>query len=215
MPREAIEAARPHLLRAAAFTLVFVAAVVVTDVHGQLRGDGATTTERTIAIAGALVAVVSGALAIRSLAQAIRRSSIAVGAASRGGSLGFVASLVGQLVVLLTVLGALGVPLQGIFLGGALTGIVLGIAAQQTLGNFFAGIVLLVVRPFSIGEEVALRSAPLGGLYEGRVEEMTLFYVHLRTARGPVSLPNAGVLAAAVGPGTRDPEVRDEEPGAG
>jgi small-conductance mechanosensitive channel len=109
-----------------------------------------------------------------------------------------------------------GADLSGLLLGGALTGVVVGIAAQQTLGNFFAGIVLLLVRPFSVGEPVVLRSGPLGGEYEGLVTDMGLYYVTMETERGMVQLPNAGVLASAVGPGARsddDDEPPDDDPG--
>jgi small-conductance mechanosensitive channel len=84
--------------------------------------------------------------------------------------------------------------------------VIIGIAAQQTLGNFFAGLVLLLVRPFTLGETVIFRSGPLGGEYEGRVTDMGLFYVSLVTEQGPVQLPNAGVLASAIGPGARGPK---------
>lgn len=206
MPREAVDAARPHLVRAALSALLFIAAAVAVSVFGQLRDvreDPATAFERTLAIGGAILALAAGILAVRASASGIRAASAAVGGAARGSSLAFAASLVGYLVVILTIMGALGVPLQGIFVGGALTGIILGIAAQQTIGNFFAGIVILAARPFSVGEDVVLKSGPLGGLYAGRVVDMTLFYVHLETENGPVALPNATVLASAVGPGAR------------
>ena len=38
--------------------------------------------------------------------------------------------------------------LGALLVAGAVTAIVLGIAAQQTLGNFFAGLVLLFARPY-------------------------------------------------------------------
>lgn len=206
MPRQAFDAARPHLIRGAILALVFIAATVVVTVLGQLRDtafDPATGFERMVAVVASLVAFGAGALAVRAAASGIRGASASVGGASRGASIAFAASLAGYLIVLLTIMGALGVPLQGIFVGGALTGIILGIAAQQTIGNFFAGIVILVARPFVVGEEVILKSGPLGGLYAGRVTDMTLFYVHLETENGPVALPNAIVLASAVGPGAR------------
>jgi small conductance mechanosensitive channel len=110
-------------------------------------------------------------------------------------------------------LSVLDVDLGSLLLGGAITGVIVGIAAQQTLGNFFAGIVLLLAQPFSVGDRVVLRSGPLGGEYEGVVTEMGIFYVTLATPKGPVDLPNAGVLSAAIGPGARsasDEELEDE-----
>jgi small-conductance mechanosensitive channel len=122
-------------------------------------------------------------------------------------------SIVGYLLLTLTLFELIGVNLGGLVLGGAITGVVVGIAAQQTLANLFAGIVLIIVRPFVVGDHIVLRSGPLGGEYEGRVTDIGLYYVDVLTAAGPVKLPNAGVLAGAVGPGARAPkdDVVDEE----
>lgn len=215
---EAIKAARPHALRGVVATLVAVAGAVMADLFGELQ-DGATERERVIAIGGAIVVLLAGVIGVRSFSTAVRRGAEAKDAGARGASLAFLTSVVGYIVVVLATLGVLRVNLAGLLLGGAVTGVVVGIAAQQTIGNFFAGIVLLAVRPFSVGERVVMRSGPLGGEYEGTVTDMSLFYVHLLTTNGPVALPNAGVLASAIGPGARaakdEPKVEmDEEPPA-
>ena len=54
----------------------------------------------------------------------------------------------------LGLLALLQVNLGALLVGGAVTAIVLGIAAQQTLGNFFAGLVLLFARPYLPGQRV-------------------------------------------------------------
>lgn len=84
--------------------------------------------------------------------------------------------------------------------GGAVTGVILGIAAQQSLANVFSGIILLSARPFRVGDQIGIRSGALSGLIEGTVTEISLTYVLLETAAGPVHVPNSQVLAAAVGP---------------
>src|SRR4051794_20356203 len=43
-------------------------------------------------------------------------------------------------------------------LGGAISAVVIGLAAQQTLGNLIAGLVLISVRPFKDGERVRLQA---------------------------------------------------------
>jgi small-conductance mechanosensitive channel len=92
------------------------------------------------------------------------------------------------------------VPVGRLLVGGALTGVLLGIAAQQSLQNLFAGVVILLARPFEVGDEVRLSSGPLGGSFEGRVVEIGLTYVRLETDDGITHLPNAQVLSAAAGP---------------
>jgi small conductance mechanosensitive channel len=107
------------------------------------------------------------------------------------------------------VLSALRFKLDSLLLGGAVTGVIIGIAAQQTLSNFFAGILLMIVRPFNVGDHVVLRNAL--GEYEGVVRDIDFFYVTIRTRRGPVELPTASVLASAIGPGARTQDPAPEQ----
>lgn len=210
--------ARPKIARAATVaTLVLVALVVAQHFQYRVLTDGLrpTATERALFYSTAAFLLLGGIVAVRLTASAVRTALEERPDDGRGAAPAFIVSVVGYVIVVLSALGVMGVNLQGLLLGGAVTGVVLGIAAQQTLGNIFAGVVLLAVRPFTIGEDVVLRSAPLGGEYRGRVTDMSLFYVKMLTQQGPVALPNAGVLAAAVGPGARVPEdPPDEEDGS-
>jgi small-conductance mechanosensitive channel len=95
-----------------------------------------------------------------------------------------------------------------------LTGVVLGIAAQQVLGNVFAGAVLLLAHPFGIGDHIRVRSGALGGQFDGVVRGMNLTYVTLRTDEGPLNVPNSGMLAAAVGPWKKAVVTPAAEPAA-
>jgi small-conductance mechanosensitive channel len=108
--------------------------------------------------------------------------------------------LIGVITTVTVSLSLFGLPVAQLVLGGAVIGVLLGIAAQQTLANLFAGIVLLQARPFAVGDDVWIKSGALGGQYEGAVTEIGLAYVRLDTGDGPVKLPNTQVLGAAVGP---------------
>ena len=187
---------------------VAIAGMVVAGKGELFRSPDAT--EVTLAVVGAVVLLAAGVAATRSFSKGVRRAMEEHTGDARGAALGTVVTFIGYITVVLSTLGALDVNLQGLLLGGALTGVVVGIAAQQTLGNFFAGMVLLMVRPFTLGDHVVLRSSPLGGEFEGTVTDMSLFYVRMLTKRGPVVLPNAGVLAAAVGPGARSTDAQPE-----
>ena len=50
-----------------------------------------------------------------------------------------------------------------LLLSGAVIGVVLGLAAQQSLGNVVARLVLLLTRPFQAGQEITVRSGALAG----------------------------------------------------
>lgn len=208
--------ARPHFVRAVVAIVLALAGLVLAS-EGQLRNvpfplDEATPTEKAFALIGTGMVLLFGIAAVRMFARGVRAAAGEHLGDSRSGPLGLVISIVGYVIVVLSALAVLDVNMSGLLLGGALTGVIIGIAAQQTLGNFFAGVVLLLVRPFALGEQVVFRSGPLGGQYEGLVTDMGLFYVSLQTERGPVQLPNAGVLASAVGPGARAPEDEPEAP---
>jgi len=98
------------------------------------------------------------------------------------------------------------VPVGRLLVSGAVTGVVLGVAAQQSLGNVVAGLVLLLNRPFQVGQHITVRSGALAGTYTGLVLSIGLTYVQLDTDEGLILLPNSGVLAAAVGPRSDTPE---------
>ncbi|MBV9418013.1 MAG: mechanosensitive ion channel family protein [Solirubrobacterales bacterium] len=121
------------------------------------------------------------------------------------GTVGFLVRLVTVGIVVLVVLGVAGVSATSIVAGSAFTAVILGLAAQQTLGNLFAGMVLLTARPFRVGERVRLQAGAVGGQLEGVVSSLGLLYTTLARGEDRVQVPNNVVLAAAVVP-LREPE---------
>ena len=97
---------------------------------------------------------------------------------------------------------------QTLALGGAFTAVVLGLAAQQTLGNLIAGMVLLSARPFRVGERVRLQAGPLAGRTEGVVSSLGLLYTTLARGEDRIMIPNSVVLSAAIVP-LREPDPVD------
>jgi small-conductance mechanosensitive channel len=156
---------------------------------------------------GSLVAVLAcllfGLIAVRSAANEVARIARPRGGPAVAGMLRMLTTAVGYLLVAVTVLGLLYVPLDRLLLSGAITGVIVGIAAQQSLGNVFAGLVLLFSRPFVVGDYITLRSGALGGQHEGEVIAITLMFTVLETPEGQTSFPNSGVIAAATGPRPR------------
>lgn len=110
-----------------------------------------------------------------------------------------------------TFLGALavgGISLQALAVGGAFTAVVLGLAAQQTLGNLVAGLVLLTARPFRLGERIRLQAGVVGGVTEGIVSSLGLLYTTLARGQDRILVPNNVVLASVVVP-VKEPESVD------
>lgn len=84
--------------------------------------------------------------------------------------------------------------------GGAITAVVFGLAAQQTLGHIIAGAVLVSARPFRIGDRVRLQAGGVAGQLEGVVTAINLLYTSFSRGDDTIMVPNSVVLAAAVVP---------------
>ena len=108
--------------------------------------------------------------------------------------------IVGAFTTLLITLVLFGVDVSQLVLGGALTTVFVSIAAQQALGNVFAGLVLVFARPFKVGDAIRLRAGALGGTLDGVVTDIGITYVRFATDGSMMSVPNSQVLNAVVGP---------------
>jgi small-conductance mechanosensitive channel len=93
----------------------------------------------------------------------------------------------------LTVLSVWDFQLSGLLVGAGFLGIVVGIAAQQTLSSLIAGFVIMFSRPFELGDWVEISEV------EGVVTDITIMNTRLRTAWGDtVVLPNDRVSNSKV-----------------
>jgi small-conductance mechanosensitive channel len=106
-------------------------------------------------------------------------------------------------VGLLVILGIWDVDLGGLLIGAGFLGIVVGLAARQTLGALIAGFVLMFSRPFEIGDWVEV------GDEEGIVTDITIVNTRLQTFDGEyVMLPNDVVASNEVVNRTRKGRLR-------
>jgi small-conductance mechanosensitive channel len=86
-----------------------------------------------------------------------------------------------------------GLNLSGLLVGAGFLGIVVGMAARQTLGSMVAGFVLMFSRPFTIGDWVEV------GENEGIVTEITIMNTRMRNFDGEsIVIPNDIVSNHAV-----------------
>src|ERR1700726_2535279 len=122
------------------------------------------------------------------------------------GTVGFLIRLLTILLALVVALRVAGIEARTLALGGAFTAVILGLAAQQTLGNVIAGTVLLSARPFRVGDRVRLQAGMLAGQLEGTVSSLGLLYTTLANGEDTVMVPNSVVLNSAVMP-LREPDA--------
>jgi small conductance mechanosensitive channel len=124
------------------------------------------------------------------------------------GTIGFIVRLVLLVAALLVSLRIAGLTPRTLAVGGAVTAIVLGLAAQSTIGNVFAGLLILSVQPFRVGDRVRLQAGMLAGQVEGTVTSLGLLYVTLSNGEDVILVPNNAVVSAAIVP-LREPAKVD------
>jgi small-conductance mechanosensitive channel/CRP-like cAMP-binding protein len=96
-------------------------------------------------------------------------------------------------VVLIYGANAFGWDISGFLAGSAVVSIVLGLALQESLGNFFSGLVMQASPPFAIGDWIVC------GDHEGRVVDMTWRAVTLHTLDDNfILIPNATIAKADI-----------------
>ena len=193
--------ARARPWRAIIALVLAAAAGIISSVAGRdfesWTGHG-NVASKIVAASTAAAFCLFAVVGILGLAGRARQALQPVTGSAHAAVIRYAIVLAGLILTLVFTLTLFKVPVTQLIVGGALTTILIGIAAQQALSNVFAGIVLLLSRPFIVGDTIQLRSGAMGGLLEGTVTEVGITYLRLDTADGPMSLPNAQVLAAAV-----------------
>ncbi len=190
---------------------LFVAVVVVYDHREAIFGKLSTQADKVAQGVTVVVLLILGWAIARDAGRALRPALFRRLDPATAGTVGFVVRLATLAVALLVALLVAGVNPGAIAVGGAFTAVILGLAAQQTLGNLIAGTVLLSAGPFRVGDRIRLQGGPLAGQIEGVVSSLGLMYTTLATEHGSTLVPNSVVLNVAVhtedGPRDRYPET--------
>jgi len=128
----------------------------------------------------------------------------------------FLISVLSYFVIILAVLASLGIDLSSVILGSAFGSVIIGLAAQQSLSNLFAGILIIWNKPFVLGDYVEINTWQYSFLMptispkffsrdeflasiKGVVDEITIFYTVIkRNDETIVKLPNSIVIQALI-----------------
>jgi small conductance mechanosensitive channel len=163
-----------------------------------------------------LIIVVAGVIAINIVGNAIivyLRDKVK----ERAYAVGNVVKVIGILAVLLFAISTSRLGAELALLGGAVTGLVLGLALQPVLGNLFAGIIILTTRFVEVGDTVRIVASQVpyqvalfpvykyfspdyvSPGYKGRVVEVGLIYTTLILDTGyELRIPNIVLLSSGV-----------------
>jgi small conductance mechanosensitive channel len=186
--------------------LVVLAALIVGVLfvfghrHELFPGAG-----RYVRYASAVALVILGWAMARALAGGIAPALFRRMDPGTAGTAGFLIRLLAIVTVVIVALRLVGLSASSLAVGGAFTAVVVGLAAQQTIGNVFAAVVLQSARPFRVGERVRLTAGPLAGQMEGIISSLGLFYVTVVDGANRTLIPNSVLLQTAVTP-LREPD---------
>jgi small-conductance mechanosensitive channel len=221
--KEVRRAQRQAILFLLAIVAVFVATHILLDkthdkagcttapncAHVSLITNwGGSGLETVVRIAAAIAVLLLGWGLARAVGRFVGPTFMRRMDPATAGTFGFVLRLGTMAIAILLALGVAGVDFRALAVGGAFTAVILGLAAQQTLGNVIAGMVLLSARPFRVGERVRFQAGAVGGQVEGIVSSLGLLYTTLTAGADQIMIPNNVVLAAVVVP-LREPDGVD------
>lgn len=104
-----------------------------------------------------------------------------------------VARYVVLIVALVAILGLFGIDVTSIAAILAAAGFAIGLALQGTLANFSAGVMLLIFRPFKVGDAIEVAGV------RGKVQEITLFTTDLDTPDNRrLIVPNGSIFGSTI-----------------
>ena len=97
------------------------------------------------------------------------------------------------IVLFISIINVLGVPMASVITVLASAGVAVGMALQGALSNLAGGIIMLVTRPFTVGDYIS------DGTNAGTVKEINLFYTVLMTPDAcRITIPNGTVMASSI-----------------
>jgi small-conductance mechanosensitive channel len=198
---------RENAARARREALIVTPFVIATFVVYRYR-EALFGLDEPIRLACAIALVGLGWWLARDIGRAVRPALFRRLEAPTAGTVSFLIRLALLGAALLAALQIGGVEPRTLAVGGAFTAVVFGLAAQNTLGNVLAGVLLISARPFRVGDRVRFQAGGLAGQVEGVVMALGLLYVTLAQGEDTIMVPNNVAMAAAVVP-LREPAAVD------
>lgn len=144
------------------------------------------------------------------ISRAIREYVKTNGVKQEAGTISVLFSIVSYSIVAIIALYLVHVNVTGLLISAGFLGIVLGLAAQSTLGNIFSGIAMIVAKPFEPGDYITVQTWQYNKMpstypheefipgYSGTVSKIGMLYTELVSdVHAPLYVPN-GILNQAL-----------------
>lgn len=162
---------------------------------GKLFADGAAKTLLSIAFGCAVLLI--GFPLIRFLMRRIRQMKWYTKLEAETGVAAFISGVIAVILyaeLIITFCYIVGMPTASIIALLGSVGVAVGLAMQGSLSNLAGGLMLILFRPFRVGDYVIVTDNEVGDQKEGYIREITIFYTKLLTRDNEiVVLPNGRV----------------------
>ena len=145
-------------------------------------------------ILGAVLVIVIGSVLVRYLMGLARKgiARLPVNVTIQGFLIACI-RLVLYFVVVLLACGILGIPISSLLALFGMAGLAVSLSLQNLLGNVVSGLVLLISKPFAVGDVIE------SGSVSGAVDSITLLHTHITTTSNKaVFVPNAEIMSAEI-----------------
>lgn len=141
----------------------------------------------------ALVTLVVGLWLIKKFTNSLNKNLTSKGDATLGGFVSSVLSMIFKGVLLLSVAGMVGIETTSFIAVLGAAGLAVGLALKDSLQNFAAGIMMIIFRPFKLGDFIEA-----GGV-NGVVEKISVFSTIMKTGDNrEIIIPNGQIYAGAI-----------------
>lgn len=200
----------PMRTRVLEFIIVLIASSAVALIARYLSDDGLVPESYVLPIY-VIIVLVSGYLAIRIIDGIIERVVEPTLGVTRAKGVKNLFQVVALIVLAVFVFAMFGVNLTAALIGAGFLGIVLGLAAQQVLGNVFAGLSMLASKPFEIGDRVTIATSSYGltgssyahesqtSGFTGVIQDVGIFFTRVLLDEGtPAVFPNSVMVGALI-----------------
>lgn len=138
----------------------------------------------------AIIVWIVGNIAIKALIKLLTKSGLLekTDGAVKTFTISFV-KIASYSLLIISVIGILGVPMASILAALASAGVAIGLALQGALSNLAGGIMLMIFKPFRLGDFVDASGV------SGVVEEITMFYTVIMTMDNKrITVPNGNLM---------------------
>ena len=145
-------------------------------------------------IVGAIVLLIVGCLVIKAIKKAMNKAEkISKMDKTVRSFLTNLVSVVLYALLLVTIISILGIPMTSVAAVLASCGLAIGLSLQGALSNFAGGLMILIFKPFRVGDYIEASGA------EGTVRDISVFYTSLITVDNKrITVPNGDLMNSNV-----------------